>query len=172
MQSVLLLFLSVQLGCPKASETTTPAAPAAPAVEAPSEVLADTTPPASPVPVPDLGDGAEPEVLELPPQAVPIEMCSDPDLDAFQVASARLDGDRLLATVRYGGGCAEHGFKVCWDGRVATSLPPQMSLRIIHDSNGDSCRAIKMSTLELDLSETVPSRPMRIMLHDQVLMYE
>lgn len=166
MQSALFFFLSIQLGCPKSSGPT----PDAAIVSDPSQVLVDT--PSTTSPVPDLGAGPAAEILELPPQVVPIEMCSDPDLDAFQVALARLEGDRLLATVRYGGGCAEHVFKVCWDGRVAASLPPQMSLRIIHDSNGDTCRAIKMSTLEIDLSEKVTSRPMRVMLHEQVLMYE
>ncbi len=76
--------------------------------------------------------------------------------DITAVGAAGLRGDKLLLSVRYGGGCARHDFQLEWDGAMLESMPPQVVLRLTHNANGDNCRALLSERLEFDLSVLFP----------------
>jgi hypothetical protein len=75
-----------------------------------------------------------------------------PDSDPFELLSAAIVGDSLQLIVEYGGGCETHEFGLCWNGLIAESAPPQISLDLIHDANNDSCLALISESLEFDIS--------------------
>jgi len=75
-----------------------------------------------------------------------------PDSDPFELLAASISGDSLGLAVEYGGGCETHEFALCWNGLVAESAPPQMTVQLIHDANNDSCLALVAELLEFDLS--------------------
>jgi hypothetical protein len=62
-----------------------------------------------------------------------------------------VQGDCIEMKVSYSGGCAEHRFELVWDGNWAESMPPQVSLRLVHHNNNDHCRAIKSEKLTFDI---------------------
>jgi hypothetical protein len=73
--------------------------------------------------------------------------------DMVAIKSAgRKNPDKLIIDVRYGGGCGRHTFQLAWDGAVLKSDPPQVSLVLSHDANGDMCRALLSERLQFDLS--------------------
>lgn len=75
--------------------------------------------------------------------------------DAFQLTSAKLDGELLVLDVSFGGGCKTHEFHACWDGQFAESFPVQTWIRLHHDANDDNCRALVPKTLHVDVSPIV-----------------
>ena len=72
--------------------------------------------------------------------------------DMFLLEAAVHKGDKLIADVRYGGGCARHDFRLTWDGSLDKSDPPQALLKLSHDGNGDPCKALISERLTFDLS--------------------
>jgi hypothetical protein len=58
----------------------------------------------------------------------------------------RIQGDRLLATLSYIGGCADHEFKLDYTARADT-----MHIWIVHEDGGDTCDAYLMDDLILEL---------------------
>ncbi len=58
----------------------------------------------------------------------------------------RIQGDRLLATLSYEGGCADHVFTLGYAARADT-----VHLWIVHDDGGDSCDAYLMDDLTIEL---------------------
>jgi hypothetical protein len=71
----------------------------------------------------------------------------------YRVREARMEGDVLVVTVQYGGGCREHRFTFAWPGAFLESNPVQTPLVLHHDDGGgDPCRALPMETLRQDLS--------------------
>ena len=71
--------------------------------------------------------------------------------DPFELLEAKIEGDSLLLSVRYGGGCSEHVFDL-EAGPMLKSLPPKQIISIAHDANGDNCRALIQRTIAFDLS--------------------
>lgn len=71
--------------------------------------------------------------------------------DEFEILSARLNGDKLSVHIKYTGGCAHHKFECIGSRSISKSLPPQRSIKIIHDNDNDSCESLVMQTLEIDL---------------------
>ncbi|MDX2086760.1 MAG: hypothetical protein SFX73_02865 [Kofleriaceae bacterium] len=86
--------------------------------------------------------------------SVPLEIgrCADAANDDYQLADVKVEGNQLLVDVRYGGGCEEHTFRMCWDGGFAESLPVQARLKLHHDGNGDACEALRYTSLAVDLT--------------------
>ncbi|MGC6419117.1 MAG: hypothetical protein ACON3Z_18465 [Bradymonadia bacterium] len=70
--------------------------------------------------------------------------------DGFQYDAVRIDGDTLLLSVSYSGGCETHIFGGCF-GSFLESSPVQVPVTISHDANGDICEAIVSEVIELDL---------------------
>ncbi|GEM_PF-609187 len=72
--------------------------------------------------------------------------------DNFTLLESNLHGDILTLLVQYGGGCETHAWALKTNGAYAKSLPPQITLNLEHNANGDMCRALLTDTLEFDLS--------------------
>ena len=72
--------------------------------------------------------------------------------DHFSILNAFVWEDILEVKVRYSGGCAKHQFELLWDGTILKSNPEQIPLVLVHNSNGDACRAIVTETIQFDLS--------------------
>lgn len=89
------------------------------------------------------------------PAVMPIDVNKDYNwpgsTDPFQIEDARIEGDKLIVKVNYGGGCKEHGFYMHSNLRWAKSLPPKTDLYLEHVANGDNCRAYLEQTLNFDL---------------------
>ena len=81
--------------------------------------------------------GCNPKTVEA--SLVATEPWPEADLE---LVSAVVDGDQLLVTVQYGGGCAEHEVTLEAAGPLLKSLPPKQPLRVVHRTPGDPCRAL------------------------------
>ena len=73
--------------------------------------------------------------------------------DLFTINSYSTDGDILSINVQYSGGCEDHDFDLYFNGALKKSLPPQATLCLTHNSNGDICKALIQDTLEFNISE-------------------
>ncbi len=71
--------------------------------------------------------------------------------DSLTVEAAEAHGSTLLVQYSHGGGCETHEYAVCFVDRVLASDPPQFELRILHNANGDTCRAFKEEVLSVEL---------------------
>lgn len=77
--------------------------------------------------------------------------------DNFTINNAQIVGDQIHVDVSYSGGCERHDFELCWDGTYQTSFPPQVTLNLVHNANGDPCDSIVNETLRFDLFQLAPS---------------
>lgn len=75
---------------------------------------------------------------------------SDP---IISIDTVEVEGNTLFIHVSYGGGCATHEFEVIGSLAIAKSYPPIRSLQLVHKANGDRCKAIVRSVIEVDLEE-------------------
>lgn len=73
--------------------------------------------------------------------------------DPFQLTDFTVKNDSAYLTVSYGGGCKEHDFKVIWSERYYKTNPPETGILIVHNANGDECKALITETLAFDLTE-------------------
>lgn len=73
--------------------------------------------------------------------------------DAFTVQGQPVVREQTLeVVVQYGGGCRDHEWELVSRGLWKKSLPPQLDMVLIHNANGDMCRALITDTLRFDLS--------------------
>jgi len=84
--------------------------------------------------------------------------------DPFSLGNVALDGHDLLVHVTTGGGCADHSFAICWDGTVADTYPGTVDLRLSQDAHGDSCDALLIRDLRVDLTPVLAAfhAPLRV----------
>lgn len=101
-------------------------------------------------------------ILDEEPAPAPFSDCRADDGDAYEVqAPVHIDGDTLLVTVAYGGGCETHDFEICWpDQAFMESDPIQVSLELWHDAHDDGCEAYITEERAFDLA------PLRDAWHD------
>ncbi|MEM1094514.1 MAG: hypothetical protein AAGJ10_07915 [Bacteroidota bacterium] len=68
---------------------------------------------------------------------------ADTPMDPVDVDSAWVANDSLYLDVGYSGGCAEHDFRLYGMRTLSliTIFPPEGSVLLSHDSNGDRCEA-------------------------------
>lgn len=71
---------------------------------------------------------------------------------AVTISSAEIVGDVLRISVLYGGGCGKHTFAAVAANVWLESDPVQTYVTLIHDSDGDPCRALKGEPLHFDLT--------------------
>lgn len=91
------------------------------------------------------------------PVAVPkarIDASVDPSAfpATFTLDSLKINHDTLSAFVNYSGGCAEQQFDLLSNGLFAKSMPPQLTIGLLHDRKGDQCRALVMKELRFDIT--------------------
>jgi len=72
--------------------------------------------------------------------------------DGYTLNAADVRDDTLHLSLSFGGGCAEHLFRVCWDGSFMESAPVQAALVLQHEANDDPCDAWLSADLEVPLS--------------------
>lgn len=70
----------------------------------------------------------------------------------YKVDSIKINGDILSIFVNYSGGCKEHVFDLYSNGMFGKSLPPQLSLCLKHNNNGDNCRGLLFKELKFNVS--------------------
>ena len=71
-----------------------------------------------------------------------LPVCHTIDGDSFDVDSVTVDGDELVVSLGFGGGCEAHDFTLCWpDQTFMESHPVQVSLELFHDAHHDTCEA-------------------------------
>ena len=75
------------------------------------------------------------------------------DGDPIKIEGVRCEGNTLLITVSYGGGCGEHSFEVNGSRAVMKSMPQKRSVKLTHTNHQDYCKAIVTKTIEVDISE-------------------
>jgi hypothetical protein len=62
-------------------------------------------------------------------------------------------GNFITADARYGGGCRKHEFKAFWDGSWSKSNPPEMTIALRHNANGDTCMALLNRMVQINIGE-------------------
>ena len=74
--------------------------------------------------------------------------------NAAEITSAKVDGNKIVLDVRYGGGCKKHEFSIAIGG-CFESLPVQCQAKLVHNVvNGpDFCEAIVSDTAEIPFSD-------------------
>jgi hypothetical protein len=73
--------------------------------------------------------------------------------DPITVISAKVDGDYLVLTLQYGGGCEEHQVDLALiqpDCGTPPLPPPTFEIR--HNANGDSCKALITKEYSFNIS--------------------
>lgn len=71
--------------------------------------------------------------------------------DPFDIVSARIDGNNLYVDITYTGGCAYHKFKCFGSEAISKSLPPQRTIKLIHEDDNDTCESLVKQTIEIDI---------------------
>lgn len=72
--------------------------------------------------------------------------------DPVTIHAVAVRGDSLELNVSFGGGCSDHAFLLLADAAWAESYPVQIGVRLAHDRNGDTCKALLSRVLRFDLS--------------------
>ena len=87
-------------------------------------------------------------------QVIITEDAGDPRWPSDQVTinAAEVKGDSLHLTVSFGGGCRSHTFLLLADAVFMESYPVQSGLRLAHDGQNDSCKALLSRVLKFDLA--------------------
>lgn len=74
-------------------------------------------------------------------------------VDAITITNTAIEGNNLLISVSFSGGCETHDFRLLTNGAIMKSMPPQMNITLEHDGHGDNCRSMIEQTLVYDISE-------------------
>ncbi|MFH1313841.1 MAG: hypothetical protein ABIJ00_11535 [Candidatus Eisenbacteria bacterium] len=90
---------------------------------------------------------------EVPHDVIMFDALDDISLhaDDLTIREIGLTGDILYFKVEYGGGCMEHGFDLYGRSAFLESDPPQASVYLSHNANGDDCEALITGELEFSL---------------------
>ncbi len=73
--------------------------------------------------------------------------------DNFSLYSAKIVDSTLYIGVGYSGGCKSHQFELVWPEVINAIFPPDFSVILLHDANGDQCEAFLQELIEFDLSK-------------------
>jgi hypothetical protein len=71
--------------------------------------------------------------------------------DPMNVGEARIEKDKLIVPISYGGGHQVHEFEAYWDGSYPKSNPPQAEIILHHNAHNDHAMALFHQELEFDL---------------------
>lgn len=109
---------------------------------------ANTAPPGENHREPDAGEAGDGGATPATP-AFDSDSFGDPYFLAAEPAPT-VEGHVFKAIARHGGGCAEHTytFELTGTGR---SMPPTALGTLKHNGNGDACRALLITPIEIDL---------------------
>lgn len=71
--------------------------------------------------------------------------------DPITIEGAFVEGDILHLQVQHSGGCEDHTYDLKGTGMFMKSLPPQTTIQLDHNANGDNCRALISKTLDFNI---------------------
>lgn len=93
------------------------------------------------------------EVLDIDPIDVKMAQIGDVTQESAQitVTAVKLEGNILSLDVDYSGGCEDHSFELIGSAAIMKSLPPKRAVKLVHDSNGDTCREMISETIKFDI---------------------
>lgn len=78
-----------------------------------------------------------------------------PISDPYEIIDLNLENLLLSIEVSYSGGCKQHVFNLYWDRFMAKSIPPLVTLYLVHNSNEDRCEALIKEKLTFDISPLI-----------------
>ena len=94
--------------------------------------------------------------LEVLPLRIDGSITAPEKNDPFEIISKKIEGDKLIMEVQYGGGCELHTFELLSNGAYMKSLPMKLNLWLTHNGRGDGCRAMLTNTITFDISSIKP----------------
>jgi len=91
----------------------------------------------------------------------------------YTVRQISIEGDSIYIDVSFAGGCESHEFALVSPGYYAESMPPQLTLSLIHVTDDFRCEALLYKKLAFDLTPTRYNETGKIMIRikDQKGMY-
>jgi len=73
--------------------------------------------------------------------------------DPFSIIDVKFNGDCLMLTLQYGGGCKEHQIDLAFiQPECGTPPLPPPTFEIRHDANDDACKALITKEYSFDIS--------------------
>lgn len=75
------------------------------------------------------------------------------DGDPIKIKGVQCEGNNLLITVSYVGGCGEHSFEVNGSRTIMKSSPKKRTIKLTHTNHKDYCKSIIEKTIEVDIKE-------------------
>lgn len=93
------------------------------------------------------------EVLDIDPINVKKAQLGDVTQESAEttITSVKLEGNILTLGVEYSGGCKDHSFEFIGSEAVMKSMPPKRSVKLVHNSNGDTCRELVSENIKFDI---------------------
>lgn len=73
--------------------------------------------------------------------------------DPLTIEGAMIDHDTLILSLSYSGGCELHHIELQSTGIIAKSLPPQITLTVVHQANNDQCRNLIRVTEKFNIEK-------------------
>jgi hypothetical protein len=68
------------------------------------------------------------------------------------INDVKLNGNTLMMSISYTGGCAKHTFNLIGSEMISKSLPPIRSINLIHNANDEACKREMFDTLYFDIT--------------------
>lgn len=87
------------------------------------------------------------------------------DNDPLTIDTVYMQGNQLFIDVTYGGGCKDHTFEVIGSPMIAKSYPAQRAIQLVHNSNGDLCKALVRKTVQVDMSNLTDNQKEGNVIH-------
>ena len=73
--------------------------------------------------------------------------------DLFTIREVMVVDTSLFINVSYSGGCENHFFDLVWPEIITQQYPPDITVYLYHNANGDLCKALLTKTLAYDFSD-------------------
>lgn len=93
------------------------------------------------------------EVLDIDPIDVKKAQIGDVTQEsaATTITSVKLEGNIITLGVEYSGGCKDHSFELIGSEAAMKSMPAKRAVKLVHNSNGDTCRELVSETIKFDI---------------------
>ncbi|NVK63948.1 MAG: hypothetical protein HWE22_05145 [Flavobacteriales bacterium] len=93
------------------------------------------------------------EVLEVDPIDVKMAQIGDVNQESASttITGVTLEGNILSLEVEYSGGCTDHSFELVGSPMIMKSLPPKRTVKLVHNSNDDTCREWVSETIKFNI---------------------
>lgn len=93
--------------------------------------------------------------LQIPEDTAPVKIVENSKYytktDPVFIKHVEQNGDYIIFSISYSGGCQEHEFDLISTGKFTPTYPPEVEIFLKHDNKGDGCRKIIDTKLYFDL---------------------